>query len=78
MSLDQARAFIDKMKTDDAFCECVMAIEDVPGRLSIINREGFDCTEAEIKLVSQELRSEELDWVAGGGCEDMNYAPSLC
>ncbi len=33
MSLDQARLFIDRMKSDEAFSKRVMGIEDVAGRL---------------------------------------------
>ncbi|MEI6692060.1 MAG: Nif11-like leader peptide family natural product precursor [Chlorobium sp.] len=66
MSLDQAKAFIEKMKSDDAFRERVMAIEDVAGRLVCIQSEGFACTEAEIQAVAGELRDEDLDSAAGG------------
>ncbi|MFZ4802403.1 MAG: Nif11-like leader peptide family RiPP precursor, partial [Chlorobium sp.] len=48
MSLDQARLFIEKMKSDEAFAKRVMAIEDVAGRLACIQSEGFACNEAEI------------------------------
>ncbi len=66
MSLDSARAFIERMKSDEAFRGDVMAIEDVAGRLALIRSEGFSCTEAEIKEVSAELSDEEMDEAAGG------------
>ena len=71
MSLDQARLFIEKMKSDEAFAKRVMAIEDVAGRLACIQSEGFACNEAEIKEVSGELTDAELDSAAGGGCESI-------
>ncbi len=43
MSLDQAKALIEKMKSDVAFSERVLAIEDVAERLNLIKSEGFDC-----------------------------------
>jgi predicted ribosomally synthesized peptide with nif11-like leader len=66
MSLDQARLFIEKMKSDEAFAKRVMAIEDVAARLACIQSEGFDCSEDEIKEVSGELTDAELDSAAGG------------
>ena len=67
MSLDQARLFIEKMKSDEAFSKCVMAIEDVAGRMACIQSEGFDCSEDEIKEVSGESTDAELDSAVGGG-----------
>jgi predicted ribosomally synthesized peptide with nif11-like leader len=67
MSLDQARLFIERMKSDEAFAKRVMAIEDVAGRMACIQSEGFACNEAEIKEVSGELTDIELDSAVGGG-----------
>jgi predicted ribosomally synthesized peptide with nif11-like leader len=67
MSLDQARLLIEKMKSDEAFANRVMAIEDVASRIACIQSEGFDCSEAEIKEVSGELTDAELDSAVGGG-----------
>ena len=66
MSLNQARLFIERMKSDEAFSKRVMAIEDVAGRLACIQSEGFACSEAEIKEVAGELSDAELDGAAGG------------
>jgi predicted ribosomally synthesized peptide with nif11-like leader len=51
MSLDQAKAFIEKMKSDVAFRERVLAIDDVAERFQLINSEGYECSEAEINEV---------------------------
>ena len=48
MSLEQAKALIERMKTDEAFREKVMAIEDAAGRIACIQNEGYECTEKEI------------------------------
>ena len=66
MSLDQARAFIEKMKSDEAFCDRIMAIEAVDARLAAARDAGFVFTEAEIKEVKNELNDDELDRAAGG------------
>jgi predicted ribosomally synthesized peptide with nif11-like leader len=62
MSVEQAKAFIEKMKTDEAFREKVMSIEDAAGRIACIQSEGFECTEEEINEVAQ----EGADGIAGG------------
>ena len=66
MSLEQARLFIEKMKSDEAFSKRVMAIEDVAARLACIQSEGFACNEAEIKEVSGEMSDAELESAAAG------------
>ncbi len=70
MSLDQARAFIEKMKSDEAFRNRIMAIEDVAERFVLIKNEGFDCSEVEIKELAGELSDDELDKAAGGAYKD--------
>ena len=67
MSVDQARAFIEKMKSDGAFRDRIMAIEAVDARLAAARDAGFVFTEAEINEVKSELNDEELDRAAGGG-----------
>jgi len=66
MSVDQARAFIEKMKSDEAFRDRIMAIEAVDARLAAVRDAGFEFTEAEINEVKSELSYEELDRVEGG------------
>ena len=55
MSAEQAQAFVEKMKTDEAFCARVIAVADVAKRMEMINAEGFDCSAEEIKAVSGSL-----------------------
>ena len=55
MSVDQAKAFIEKMKSDVAFRERLMAIKDLNARMAAANGEGFACTADEIKRVQGEL-----------------------
>ena len=49
MSHEAAQAFIEKMKSDEAFRARVMAEQDEAARLKLINAEGFDCTVAEVE-----------------------------
>ena len=41
MSVEQAKAFIERMKTDEAFREKVLAIEDLDNRLAAIREAGY-------------------------------------
>jgi len=66
MSIDQARAFIVKIKTDEAFRDRIMAIEDVDDRIAAASGAGFEFTEAEVKEVQSELSDEDMDAAAGG------------
>lgn len=66
MSLDHAKAFIEKMKSDKAFSDVIMAIEDIDARLAAASDAGFEFTEAEVKEVQIELSDDDLDQAAGG------------
>ena len=54
MSQQDAQAFIERMKSDDAFHEAVIRLEEMESRIAFINREGFDCTLDEISLLPKE------------------------
>jgi predicted ribosomally synthesized peptide with nif11-like leader len=60
MSVEQAKAFIEKMKTDEAFREQIMAIETPEGRLKAIGAAGFDCTGDEVNEASADVGNEAL------------------
>ena len=66
MSKEAAQAFVEKMKSDEAFHERVMAEEDVAARMALIVAEGFDCSAEEIGAL-QELAELDLSGVVGGG-----------
>jgi len=69
MSKEAAQELIEKMKSDEAFRERVMAVEDVEARMALIGAEGFDCSAEEIGSL-RELMDADLSGVAGGGaCE---------
>jgi predicted ribosomally synthesized peptide with nif11-like leader len=67
MSLDRARAFFEKMKSDEAFRDRIIAIEGVDARLVAASSAGFQFTESELKEVQIELTDDQLDAAAGGG-----------
>ncbi|MBL7176202.1 MAG: Nif11-like leader peptide family natural product precursor [Desulfobacteraceae bacterium] len=67
MSLEQAKAFIEKMKSDEAFTKRIMAIEDSDARFQAIAEAGFDFTKEELEQVRQKLDEADLEQVSGGG-----------
>ena len=76
MSEDQAKAFVEKMKSDDAFRAKVMAEEGVEARMALIGAEGFDCSAEEIGAL-QELGEADLSGAVGRGWCDANRDPHL-
>jgi predicted ribosomally synthesized peptide with nif11-like leader len=66
MSVEHAKAFIEKMKTDEAFCERIMAIENQKERMAAINSAGFVFTQED--LDDQEDFDCQLSQVVGGTC----------
>ncbi len=49
MSIQQAQAFINKMKSDNVFCEAILSARDIRERLTIARREGVPCTIKDIE-----------------------------
>ena len=70
MSIESAKAFIEKMKTDEEFAKKVKECKDGAARMAFAKGSGFEFTVEEIKLEG-ELSDEDLDAVAGGGCIKM-------
>ncbi len=66
MSVDQAKAFNEKMKSDEAFRDRIIAIEGVDARLAAARDAGFQVTEAEVKELQSALTDDELDAAVGG------------
>lgn len=68
MSIESAKAYVEKFKADGEFAKKVMACKDKEERKAFVKEAGFDFTAEEIKQVGTELSDSELDAVAGGGC----------
>ncbi len=70
MSLQQAKLFIEKFFADESFRlradEIIkLPLNDTAGRQAFLDREGLDCTEAEIKEVAQSTINEQFDPIQG-------------
>jgi len=67
MSLESARAFVERMKIDEDFAKEVGECKDVEMRMSYVKKAGFEFTEEEIKCQLVELNDDGLKGVVGGG-----------
>ncbi len=72
MSLEMAKAAIDRMKSDEEFRQNIIAIDGVELRMKAINTAGFDCTEGEIQQIAVE-RGFKADRETGAviACKDI-------
>ncbi len=66
MSIDLAKAYMERIKTDEVFAKKVNSIEDKAARKEYVEQEGYTFTKEELEEVSSELNENELDAVAGG------------
>jgi predicted ribosomally synthesized peptide with nif11-like leader len=66
--MEQVKAFIKKMKSDEAFSKRIMAIEDPDERFQAIVESGFDFTREELTETGKEIDEAELEAVSGGAC----------
>ncbi len=66
MSIESAKVFIEKMKTDPDFAKKVSTCKDSEARHSLVKSSGLDFTVEELKKVKSELSEADLDSVAGG------------
>ncbi len=69
MSIESAKEFLERMKTDGNFAESVAKCSDGKARMAFVKNAGFDFTAEEINQVSSSLSDSELDQVAGGFLE---------
>ncbi len=85
MSIESAKAFIERLKTDETFTKKVGACTNEAERLAMAKAEGFDFTPEEVRQLRAQLPEEELEKIAGGftipccglldfgECHSMNY-----
>ncbi len=66
MSIESAKAFIERMKTDEEFARQVSNQKDNETRMKFVLAEGFNCTGEEIKKATEDLSEVDLERVTGG------------
>ena len=57
MSIDSARAFAERMKTDETFRQSVIDAGGAAEALEVARSQGFDFTQQEAEHVRQEVRA---------------------
>jgi predicted ribosomally synthesized peptide with nif11-like leader len=65
MSMESAKAFMERMKTDEDFRKKVSEYKDAETRKDFVAKEGFDFTSDELKGAGMELSNEELSSISG-------------
>lgn len=72
MSIESAKACIERIKTDEDFAKKVIECKDAEARTAVVKAAGFDFTAEELQAWRDELSDDELDSVAGGRlvCEE--------
>jgi predicted ribosomally synthesized peptide with nif11-like leader len=73
MSIESAKAFIERMQTDNNFAKKIMSCKDFDSARQIILAEGFNFTHDEYKSLYLDMDDEVLESIAGGtGCCSAN------
>jgi predicted ribosomally synthesized peptide with nif11-like leader len=55
MSIGQAKAFVERMQSDDSFRGDIMEIEDVNMRLKAMRVAGYDCSKQQLESFMQSI-----------------------
>ncbi|TLU82944.1 MAG: Nif11-like leader peptide family natural product precursor [Chlorobium sp.] len=77
MSIEQAKACIEKMKFDKVFREYILSIEDTEARMRAIHDAGFSITMEEIREASREM--DHYGDISGSGMDlDNNPSGASC
>lgn len=66
MSIESAKAYLDKMKTDEDFAAQVMKYTNRTERMAFVLSNRFDFTPEELEKASTLIPDDELDLVVGG------------
>lgn len=66
MSIESAKSFIERLKTDESFARKVGECKGEAARMTMAKAEGFDFTVQEVKDLQSQLSEEELDRLSGG------------
>lgn len=67
MSIESAKAFLERVKNDEDFRKELEEQASAEERIKFVKAQGFDFTKEEIDSHKEELSDGELESVAGGG-----------
>ena len=74
MSIESAKAFLERIKNDEDFAKIVGELGTTEQRMEYVKGAGFDFTKDEISNLKDELNYSDLDKVAGGALSDFGCA----
>ena len=66
MSIESAKAFLERVKNDEIFRKKVGEEPTSVERIAFVKAQGFDFTKEELDSLQTELDDRDLDQVAGG------------
>jgi len=66
MSIESAKAYIERMKNDEDFAKEVVACKKPETRKAFVKNAGFDFTLEELNVHRSELTDEQLGSLKGG------------
>ena len=78
MSIDSARAYVERIKEDEEFRKKVLECKDAKERGELVRAEGFDFTAKDIEVVTAVLEDTEIERATGGGCQVTTMDISPC
>jgi len=73
MSLEAARGFVERVKTDEDFRTKINDCKDRDVRIAFIKQAGYEFSGEDIELLKAELTEGDLDGVAGGANASCAY-----
>jgi predicted ribosomally synthesized peptide with nif11-like leader len=66
MSTESAKAFVDRLKTDEHFSKKISECKNAEEVMEYAKQAGFDFTQEEMGIIRGTLSDEDLEQVAGG------------
>lgn len=66
MSIESAKLFIERMKTDENFTKKISLCKNEQDRSIVLKKEGYDFTSLELSEAGPILSDDDLDGVSGG------------
>jgi len=77
MSLESAKVFVERMKSDEDFRKKVNECKDRELRMNVVKEAGYEFTKQDINNIINELTDNDLNSIVGGlecgydGCSGM-------
>ena len=77
MSIESAKAFLERAKTDEKFATRIAACKDAKERSAVLREEGFDFSDSEFREVATVLSDDALAGVFGGSPLPFGFNPNF-